>query len=429
MFALLLLALWTEDRGRTRFAIDFQHFTYALTALVVTMVLFRGWLWLAEDLHVRFPNVPELAFVLAFPAGAATMYTRVVAGFQSALGFAFVLAIFSGLMWRLDLLLAIYVFIIGLVGSHFVVRCNRRQCVARAALLTGLVVAPVAACLALLDDLAMGEVAWVVAGGVAGAVLSGLTMLAVSPVLESLFGHITRIRLVELMNYQHPLLRRLTEHTPGTFQHSVTVGILSDAAARAIDADALLVRVASLYHDVGKLVQPEYFVENQHSVNPHDGLDPAESARIIINHVPEGVSLVQRAGIGERIADFVREHHGTSLARFFYVRAHEQDPSVDPRAFQYPGPKPRSRETAILMIADQVEATARAMDGPTESDLRSMIEATLDRIHGEHQLDDCPLTVQEISAIREAFVQVLTGVHHRRIKYPRGDSNPTVSPS
>ena len=424
MFALLLLAFWTEDRGRVRFAAGQEHFTYVLVALVTTTLAFRGWLWLAEDLHLRFPSIPLLAFVLAFPAGAATMYTRVVTRFQTTIGFAFILAIFLGLMWRVDLLLAIYVLIIGLVGSHLVLRCNRRQCVVRAALVTGVIVAPVAACLGLLDGQPASGVAWVVAGGAAGAVLSGLVMLSASPVLEGLFGHLTRIRLVELMNYQHPLLRRLTEATPGTFQHSVTVGILCDVAARAIDADALLARVAALYHDVGKVAQPEYFIENEHDRSPHDGLSPAESARIIINHVIEGVRLVREAGVGERIADFVREHHGTSLARYFFIRAHEQDPSVGPEAFAYPGPRPRSRETAILMVADQVEATARSMPEPTEDAFRTMVQRTIDRAREEGQFDECPLTFQDLASIREALVHALTGVHHRRIRYPE----PTAVP-
>jgi hypothetical protein len=270
-------------------------------------------------------------------------------------------------------------------------------------------------------------VAWTVVGAAAGCALSGLTLLAVGPLFEWMFGHMTRIRLVELMNYHHPLLRRLTEVTPGTFQHSVTIGLLVDAAAQAVDADALLARVGALYHDAGKTERPVLFVENQQGgENPHDHLAPRESARLIIDHVDAGVRLVREFGLGERIADFVREHHGTSTVRFFMARAEAEGP-VDAADFRYPGPRPRSRETGILMIADQVEATARAMDAPTPEALRAMVQKTIDRIEAEGQLDECPLTIQELAVIREAFVQVLIGAHHRRIKYP-GEGGSVVSP-
>ncbi len=419
LFALLLLAFVVVDRDHLRFALETRHFPYAVTSLGGTAVAFRVWIESLASLAERYPALPEAALVLMFPAAATFMHARVVLPYASAVTYLAVQSICLGLLWQIDLLFVVYQLVAGLVAGHLAAECSRRQCVVRAGLLAGVALAPVAACLALLTgEASAGTVAWTVAGALAGCALSGLTLLAVGPLFEWLFGHMTRIRLVELMNYEHPLLRRLTETTPGTFQHSVTIGLLADAAAQAVDADGLLARVGALYHDVGKTERPELFVENQHGANPHDTLAPAESARLIIGHVDAGVRLVEEHGVGERIADFVREHHGTSLVRYFLARAEAQGPA-DPAAFRYPGPRPRSRETGILMIADQVEATARAMDDPTEEGLREMAQRTIDRVQAEGQLDECPLTMRELALIREAFVQVLVGAHHRRIKYPR----------
>lgn len=418
ILALFLLAFIVVDHDRTRFAIDSYDFAYGLTSLTATVAAFRLWLEMVSGLAERYPGLPESALVLAFPAAATVMHARVVLPYASAVTYLAVQAICMGLLWQLDLLLVVFLLISGLVAGHLAANCSRRQCVLQAGLLAGLLMAPVAACLALLTGEASGaSVAWMVVGAMVGCAASGLSLLAIGPLFEWMFGHMTRIRLVELMNYHHPLLRRVTEATPGTFQHSVTVALLVDAAAQAVGADALLGRVGALYHDAGKTEQPELFVENQHERNPHDDLPPHESARRIIAHVEAGVRLVREFGLGERIADFVREHHGTSLVRYFMARAAAQGP-VDAAAFQYPGPRPGSAETGILMLADQVEATARAMDAPTPEGLRAMVQQTIDRTLAEGQLDECPLTVQQLASVREAFVQVLMGAHHRRIKYP-----------
>jgi putative nucleotidyltransferase with HDIG domain len=206
--------------------------------------------------------------------------------------------------------------------------------------------------------------------------------------------------------------------TPGTFQHSLALSILADAAARAVGANALLARVGALYHDVGKTENPWFFVENQSGLNAHELLTPQESARVIRAHVTDGVRLVREHGLGERIADFVREHHGTTPIRYFLEEARERGDVVNEDDFRYQGPPPRSRETAILMIADQVEATARAMAGGTDEEYRAMVRRTMDRIRQQGQLDQCPLTLHDLSAVEEALAQVLMGMHHQRIEYP-----------
>jgi len=250
-------------------------------------------------------------------------------------------------------------------------------------------------------------------------------VVALAPAVEWLFGYTTRISLLEMVNYEQPLLKRLMVEAPGTFQHSVSIGVLADAAAAAIDADRLLVRVGALYHDVGKIPNRNVFIENQSAGNPHDALDPVESARLIRAHVLDGVAMIREHGLGERIADFVREHHGTRVIEYFLERARQAGGPVDPGDYRYPGPRPRSRETAILMIADQVEAISRTMPGAGPDDLQAMVAATIERVRIEGQLDEAPLALTDVDQIRQALVRALIGMHHRRIDYPGRSSNAT----
>ncbi|MEO8077747.1 MAG: HDIG domain-containing metalloprotein, partial [Acidobacteriota bacterium] len=253
------------------------------------------------------------------------------------------------------------------------------------------------------------------AGGFLGAPLT----LAFGPLAEWLFGHTTRWTMEEWLSYEHPLLRELAMTAPGTFQHSINVGVLADSGASAIGADALTTRVGSLYHDVGKSLAPEYFTENQHGPNPHDGLDPWESARILRAHVSDGVDLVARHRMGPRIGDFVREHHGTGVMRLFRDQAARLDATaVEPETYQYPGPRPRSRETALVMIADQVEATARSSPPIDDAACNEIIRRTLERIRAEQQLDDSGLTERELSQVHQAFSRALQAMYHRRVDYP-----------
>ena len=197
----------------------------------------------------------------------------------------------------------------------------------------------------------------------AGAASGAFVTLAFSRPLEWAFGYSTRLRLVELLSYDHPLLRRLMARAPGTFQHSAAVALIARTGAEGIGADALLVRVGALYHDVGKLEAPQLFSENQHDGNPHDAMAPRDSARAILGHTAHGVRLLEHYGVGERMADFVREHQGWGGQLLRAEGSRERRSSGSGRLW-YPGPRPRSRETAVLMMADKIEASVRALDDP-----------------------------------------------------------------
>ncbi|MGD9904930.1 MAG: HDIG domain-containing metalloprotein [Vicinamibacterales bacterium] len=255
---------------------------------------------------------------------------------------------------------------------------------------------------------------------------SSLLRLALEPLFDGVFGHATRLTLSEWLDLDHPLLRELATVAPGTLQHSVNVGLLAGAAANALGADALLARVGGLYHDVGKAAAPEYFVENQAGRNPHDDLDPRESARILRRHVTDGVERVLAHGLGERIAAFVREHHGTGVMRLLEARAGAAA-ADDPEAFRYPGPRPRSIETGLLMIADQVEATARAAQPADLAACARVVRQTVSRIRGEGELDDCPLSDRQLARAEQALAKALHAMYHRRLAYPPARLGPPAA--
>ena len=234
------------------------------------------------------------------------------------------------------------VLITGVVGAELVARCARRPALVGAGLWTG-IVAGVAGLSGLAATVPLTMSQWLreSMAAAAGGFLGPPLVLSIGPVAEWLFGHTTRFTMSEWLSYEHPLLRELTAAAPGTFQHSVNVAVLADSAAAAIGGDAFLARVGGLYHDVGKIQAPEFFVENQHGRNPHDGLSPQDSARILRAHVSDGVALVDRYRMGARIADFVREHHGTGTMRLFRDKAVASGASTaDTEAFRYPGPRP-----------------------------------------------------------------------------------------
>ncbi|MES2344828.1 MAG: HDIG domain-containing metalloprotein [Chlamydiota bacterium] len=243
------------------------------------------------------------------------------------------------------------------------------------------------------------------------------------PGLEALFGVMTKMTLMEYMDPNHELLRRLSLEAPGTYQHSLVVGNLAESAARAINANGLFCRVAALYHDIGKLFNPHYFTENQHSgFNIHQLLTPSESAQVIIAHIAEGEALAKKKGLPLSFIDIIREHHGTTLVYCFYCKQLEQvdgdESKVDKMQFRYPGPKPYTRESAILMIADCVEAASRSMDEPTESAIIKMIDTIVAEKCVDGQLSECQLTFEELGLVKKAMVKALVISHHLRVKYP-----------
>ena len=264
-------------------------------------------------------------------------------------------------------------------------------------------------------------------GFVGGFLAAAITSFAV-PVLETLFSITTHIKLIELANPNLPLLRRLALEAPGTFQHSLAVANLAKSGCEAIDADSVLVNTGALYHDIGKIFRPQYFIENQvGGQNPHDKIQPSMSALIITNHVKEGLELAYQKNLPQPILDAIEQHHGTHLIKFFYNKACERcDPETEEvreEEFRYPGPKPQSKEMGILMLADAVEAASRTLVAPSRQKLRNVLRAVFDNCLEDDQLDDTDLTLGDLRRVEEAFLRILTNIYHRRIDYPGFDFN------
>ena len=239
-------------------------------------------------------------------------------------------------------------------------------------------------------------------------------------VIEKVFGFTSNVTLIELSNINNPLLRELAEKAPGTFQHSMQVSTLASEAATRIKANPQLVRTAALYHDIGKMDNAPFFTENQSGVNPHDKLTPQESAHIITDHVEKGLELADKFGLPESIRGFIASHHGKGVARYFYIKytqAHpDQEP--DPRDFSYPGPNPYSKETAVLMMADAVEAASRSLKEYTEESIGELVDKIIDTQVQEGYFQDCPISWQEINRVKETFKEKLRTMYHTRISYP-----------
>ncbi len=251
------------------------------------------------------------------------------------------------------------------------------------------------------------------------SVLSLILLFAVSPVLEISFGYSTRFRLMELMSLEQPLMQELMVTVPGTYHHSLVVANMVEAGAKAIGANSLLCKVAALYHDVGKLSYPEYFIENQFGgPNKHDKLAPSMSALILLSHVKKGTELAERYKLGQDIADIISQHHGTRLIRYFYQKALNQGEKPRESDFSYLGPRPQTKEAAILMLADSVEASSRTLSDPTPARIKSHIDTIIKGIFSEGQLDESELTFKDLHFLSENFLRILTGIFHQRIAYP-----------
>ena len=259
------------------------------------------------------------------------------------------------------------------------------------------------------------------------AVNAALTSMAyvLMSAVEHVFGFISGVTLVELADTNHPLLRKLNDECPGTFQHSLSVSNLASDAAKRIGANEQLVRAGAMYHDVGKLSNPAFFTENQHGVNPHDALSPEQSGKIVVNHVIDGLRRADKAGLPSVIKDFIREHHGRGKAKYFYYTCCKLHPDevVDPTPFSYPGPNPRSRETAVLMMADAVEAASRSLREHTPQAISDLVNKIVDGQIADGMFDESPLEFRDIPVIKEAFIKRLKTIYHSRIVYPDAPKN------
>jgi putative nucleotidyltransferase with HDIG domain len=308
----------------------------------------------------------------------------------------------------------------GLAGIFAVRRAERVNHYAMAGASVGFVTFAVLFAFWLLSpERGSDDLVWMLVASALGGFACAVITVGATVILGVMFGVTTRIQLMELAQLSHPLLRELQEKAPGTFHHSVIVGNLAERAADLVGADSLLVRVGCYFHDIGKVSKPEYYIENQmESGNPHDKLPPNVSARLVSEHVRNGLQLTGRYRVPTRVRAFIPEHHGTRLVTYFYRKASAHDPTTDPEKFRYPGPKPQSKETAIVMLADSVEAVVRSSRDRSHDRIDALVDGVIAERVAEGQFDECDLTMRDLRIIGESFKSTLRGIYHPRIEYP-----------
>ena len=413
-----------------------KTYTLLTSAILIETLLMRVGVIVAKSISVQYERAPwNDATILSFaiPFAAATLLVALLMDVQLALITAIITAIFAGLLAPNGVMMACYAMISSSAAIFGVGRYRERQSVTVAGLYVAIVnaLAAIAVIFATQQPLTIGSLLLAFGCGLAGGVLTTIFTAGGLPVNEAVFGVLTDVKLLELSNADLPVLGQLALRAPGTNQHSHAVGQLAEEACRAIGANALLARIGALYHDIGKLAAPDMFIENQTGDNPHDRLRPSNSARIITSHVTYGARLAKEIGLPKKIADFIPQHHGTRTLHFFLRKAQAQaihGEQVNEAEFRYPGPKPQFKESAIMMLADSCEAAARSLARPDPQNIRTICNKIFEAIVSDGQLDECDLSLRELTAIRESIITALTAIYHARIDYP-GFNPPALSNS
>lgn len=443
-FGLLLVviglywAAWkfAEHRSGGSLLILSKHKAFALvgSAILVQTALMKVGFTFGDSMAGRMqaPFNDPVIWNFAIPFAAAALLVAMLVDTQLAFLTGIITALFAGMLAPSGMQKALFAMVSCSAAIYGIGRYRERQSVTLAGLLVGAVNVVMALALVAYAEqpLTLRTFLMATAAGIAGGLLTAVFAAGGLPINESFFGILTDVKLLELSNADLPVLGQLALRAPGTNQHSHAVGQLAEDACRAVGANPLLARIGALYHDIGKLAAPEYFVENQQGDNPHDRLRPYQSAKIITSHVTYGAKLAKEIGLPAKIADFIPQHHGTRTLHYFLRKAQAQakpNETIDEADFRYPGPKPQFKEAAIMMLADSCEAAARSLARPDPENIRAIVIKIVDAIISDGQLDECDITLQELTTIREAMISALTAIYHARIDYP-GFNPPLTGP-
>lgn len=428
---------FTEHRSTTAMLSLSKRKAFALvgSAIVVETALMVVGFTLSDSVALQMKSPPlndPTIWSFAIPFAAAALLVALLVDTQLAFLTGVVTALFAGMLAPAGVPTVAYAMISCSAAVYGIGRYRERQSVTLAGLITG--GANVLMALALIayaeQPFTFSTVLLAIGCGFTGGLLTAIFTAGGLPINESFFGILTDVKLLELSNADLPVLGQLALRAPGTNQHSHAVGQLAEDACRAVGANPLLARIGALYHDIGKLAAPDYFIENQQGENPHDHLRPSQSAKIITSHVTYGARLAKEISLPKKIADFIPQHHGTRTLHFFLRKAQalaKPGEVIDERDFRYPGPKPAFKEAAIMMLADSCEAAARSLARPDPENIRAIVVKIVDAIISDGQLDECDLTLRELTTIREAMISALTAIYHARIDYP-GFNPPPLTP-
>ncbi len=431
-FVLLFILYRDIMRYKPAYINNYNMFLLLGLMIVSTIIIGRFFEFFLQNLSKGLGSVSGDTAIYGIPIAAGAMLVALLFDFHTSITFSFTISLLTG-FWLNDPYYPVYTFVSSLTAAFSVIRCKKRSALLRG----GLYVILVNIVLVLILLLTKNQFHLTkVIPALLFAVFSGITVSAIVsmllPFLEYAFTITTDISLLELLDLNQPLMKNLMITAPGTYHHSVIVGNLVESAAEAVGVNPLLARVSSYYHDIGKIKMPEYFVENQGGgPSKHDKITAHMGSMIITSHVKEGVELARQFKLPHTVIDIIKQHHGSSLITYFYQKAKEQEQEHEPieaEDYKYPGPKPQTRVAALVMMADAVEAASRVLSDPTPARISALVDRIINHIFLDGQLDECELTLKDISEIKQRFTYILTGIFHKRIDYPGFDfGNGTIS--
>jgi cyclic-di-AMP phosphodiesterase PgpH len=370
-------------------------------------------------------EINDIAFL--FPAAFTGMILRILLNERIAMMMVFIISACASIVFNerfsgsIDIEVAIYTLFSGVAGILTLVSRNQRTNVLRAGIYVAFVNILIIAFLVLLSDVSYTSTEYIyyLVFALISGIGSSILTIGFLPFFETGFGILSSMRLVELSSPNQPLLKKLLTEAPGTYHHSVMVANLAESACEAIGANGLLARVGCYYHDVGKAKRPHFFIENQmHIENPHDRMTPETSKTIIINHASDGADMLRKSKLPKEIIDIAEQHHGTTLLKYFYYKAKEQGKDVTEEEYRYPGPKPQTKETAIINIADSVEAAVRSKNSPTQEEIKHLVASIVKDRLNDGQFNECDISIKELEKVKKSLCETLNGIYHPRIEYP-----------
>ena len=421
----LFLCLFWIYLKRFKHSLIFDRQSLLLLGLILIFNIAGAKLFITIFNAIGYSGSIEISsYIYAVPFAVGPMLVAILFEADIALIFSLINSFLIGFLIKDGFAYSLVALAGGLITTYKANQYKKRSSILKTGLLVSVASAVTIIPLNLINNTLISRTGFYdVAFGLLGGVIVAIIVSGALPLIESLFHVTSDIKLLELSDLNHPLLSELVVQAPGTYHHSIIVGNLAEDAAEAIGANPLFARVASYFHDIGKMKKPEYFIENQHgNINKHDGLAPSMSILILTSHIKDGVELAKSHRLIPKIIDIIKEHHGTSLITYFYNKAKEmEDPSlheVREEDFRYPGPKPNTKESAIVLLADSVEAASRTLDEPTPSRLRGLVQKIIDDKFIDGQLDHSNLTLNDLHKITNSFVRILTGIFHYRIEYP-----------
>lgn len=370
----------------------------------------------------------DIIIAFLFPTAMVSMLVYILVNERAAFISNFVVAAYAGIIFQegytniFQMEVALYILFGGIAGIFAMQHMYNTSQILRSSLIVASVNLTFILFYLLMTKTTyeFTDIAFYIGAALVSGVLSGALTLGILPFFESAFGILSTMRLIELSSPNHPLLKKILTETPGTYHHSLMVANLAEAACEAIGANGLLARVGCYYHDIGKTNRPGFFIENQvNGYNPHDNLSPEASKDIIISHAVDGADILKKNKLPKEIIDVAEQHHGTSLLKFFYHKAKEMNPNIAEGSFRYPGPKPQTKEIAIISVADSVEAAVRSMKEPNAEKIHRLIQSIIKDKVIDGQFDECDLSFKEIKKIEESFCSTMNGTFHSRIEYPK----------